>query len=241
MLCLISNTLPQSSLHPSTVLHHRHLLQTTCYRPPATDHLLQTTCYRPPATDHLLQTISCYSYTYSSAEKGKPNCNRLGTLSRGRGGGGLRSQYRIKVDTYLRFYKIHRYVITKIRKYVHAYTRTHLHAYTCTRTLTHLHTYTYTYTCTHLATHVHTYTYIHKLSYTHIYTRTYKCRSTCTCTCTCSHLNAYGINKKTDPWNINVIKLMVMYSLPLLSHLFLSCVTTQLVLRLILLTSIKHY
>ena len=33
MLCLISNTLPQlepSSLHSSTVLHHRHL-QTTCY------------------------------------------------------------------------------------------------------------------------------------------------------------------------------------------------------------------
>ena len=32
--CPISNTLPQleqSSLHPSTVLHHRHLLQTTCY------------------------------------------------------------------------------------------------------------------------------------------------------------------------------------------------------------------
>ena len=34
VLCLISNTLSQlepSSLHPSTVLHHRHLLQTTCY------------------------------------------------------------------------------------------------------------------------------------------------------------------------------------------------------------------
>ena len=34
LLCLISNTLPQleqSSLHPSTVLHHRLLLQTTCY------------------------------------------------------------------------------------------------------------------------------------------------------------------------------------------------------------------
>ena len=32
--CLISNTLPQleqSSLQPSTVLHHRHLLQTTSY------------------------------------------------------------------------------------------------------------------------------------------------------------------------------------------------------------------
>ena len=62
---------------PPAVPHHRHLLQTTCYRPPATttcyrppvtdhllqppatDHLLQTTCYRPPATDHLLQT-TCY-------------------------------------------------------------------------------------------------------------------------------------------------------------------------------------
>ena len=34
LLCLISNTLPQleqSSLHPSTVPHDRHLLQTTCY------------------------------------------------------------------------------------------------------------------------------------------------------------------------------------------------------------------
>ena len=34
LLCLISNTLPQleqSSLQPSTVLHHRHLLQTTSY------------------------------------------------------------------------------------------------------------------------------------------------------------------------------------------------------------------
>ena len=34
LLCLISNTLPQweqSSLHPSTVLQHRHLLQTTSY------------------------------------------------------------------------------------------------------------------------------------------------------------------------------------------------------------------
>ena len=34
LLCLISNTLPQleqSSFHPSTVLHHRHLLQTTNY------------------------------------------------------------------------------------------------------------------------------------------------------------------------------------------------------------------
>ena len=34
LLYLISNTLPQleqSSLQPSTVLHHRHLLQTTCY------------------------------------------------------------------------------------------------------------------------------------------------------------------------------------------------------------------
>ena len=34
LLCLISNTLPQleqSSLFPSTVLHHRLLLQTTCY------------------------------------------------------------------------------------------------------------------------------------------------------------------------------------------------------------------
>ena len=34
LLCLISNTIPQleqSSLHPSTVLHHRLLLQTTCY------------------------------------------------------------------------------------------------------------------------------------------------------------------------------------------------------------------
>ena len=34
LLCLISNTLPQleqSSLHPSTVLHHRHLLHTICY------------------------------------------------------------------------------------------------------------------------------------------------------------------------------------------------------------------
>ena len=33
-VCLISNTLPQlkqSSLQPSTVVHHRHLLQTTCY------------------------------------------------------------------------------------------------------------------------------------------------------------------------------------------------------------------
>ena len=33
-LCLISNTLPQlepSSLQPSTLLHHRHLLHTTCY------------------------------------------------------------------------------------------------------------------------------------------------------------------------------------------------------------------
>ena len=33
-LCLISNTLPQlepSSLQPPSVLHHRHLLQTTCY------------------------------------------------------------------------------------------------------------------------------------------------------------------------------------------------------------------
>ena len=34
LLCLISNTMPQleqSSLQPSTVLHHRHLLQTTSY------------------------------------------------------------------------------------------------------------------------------------------------------------------------------------------------------------------
>ena len=62
LLCPISNTLPQlepSSLQPPSVLHHRHLIQTTCYRPPATDHLLQTTCYRPPDTDHLLQT-TCY-------------------------------------------------------------------------------------------------------------------------------------------------------------------------------------
>ena len=34
LLCLISNTMPQleqSSLQPSTVLHHRHLLHTTSY------------------------------------------------------------------------------------------------------------------------------------------------------------------------------------------------------------------
>ena len=34
LLCLISNTLPhleQSSLQPPTVLHHRHLLQSTSY------------------------------------------------------------------------------------------------------------------------------------------------------------------------------------------------------------------
>ena len=34
LLCLISNTMPQleqSSLQPSTELHHRHLLQTTSY------------------------------------------------------------------------------------------------------------------------------------------------------------------------------------------------------------------
>ena len=42
-LCLISNTLPQlepSSLQPSTVLHHRHLLQTTCYNHLLILHLL---------------------------------------------------------------------------------------------------------------------------------------------------------------------------------------------------------
>ena len=99
------NTLPQleqSSLHPTTVLSHRLLLQTTCYRPPATDHLLQTTCYRPPATDHLLQTTcyrppatdhllqtTCYrppatttsifSYTSSSPVKENRSSNMLGT------------------------------------------------------------------------------------------------------------------------------------------------------------------
>ena len=53
-LCLISNTLPQleqSSLHPSTVLHHRHLLRTTCYGPPPTDHLLQSS--PTPTSSHL--------------------------------------------------------------------------------------------------------------------------------------------------------------------------------------------
>ena len=44
-LCLISYTLPQlepSSLQPSTVLHHRHLLQTTCY-----NHLLEKSTLQP--------------------------------------------------------------------------------------------------------------------------------------------------------------------------------------------------
>ena len=57
--------LEQSSLHPSTVLHHRLLLQTTCYRTPAT-------------------TISVYSYTSSYPGKKKRSSNKLGTpLSRG--------------------------------------------------------------------------------------------------------------------------------------------------------------
>ena len=43
LLCLISNTMPQleqSSLQPSTVLHHRHLLQTTSYNHLLLLHLL---------------------------------------------------------------------------------------------------------------------------------------------------------------------------------------------------------
>ena len=43
LLCLISNTLPQleqSSLNPSTVLHHRHLLQTTSFNHPLLLHHL---------------------------------------------------------------------------------------------------------------------------------------------------------------------------------------------------------
>ena len=66
LLCLISNTMPQleqSSLQPSTDLQHRHLLQTTFYRPPAT-------------------TISFYST--SSPEKENSSSNRLD----GGGGGG---------------------------------------------------------------------------------------------------------------------------------------------------------
>ena len=67
LLCLISSTLSQleqSSLHPSTVLHHRLLLQTTCY-----NHL------------RLLQHLPMSS-------KGKRRSNRLGTPLVG----GLRSQ-----------------------------------------------------------------------------------------------------------------------------------------------------
>ena len=43
LLCLISNTMPQleqSSLQPSTVLHHRHLLQTTSYNHLLLHHLI---------------------------------------------------------------------------------------------------------------------------------------------------------------------------------------------------------
>ena len=43
LLCLISNTMPQleqSSLQPSTDLHHRHLLQTTSYNHLLLLHLL---------------------------------------------------------------------------------------------------------------------------------------------------------------------------------------------------------
>ena len=68
LLCLISNTLPQleqSSLQPSTVLHHRHLLQTSSY-----NHLL--------LLHHLL---------ISRKEKTKQQQARTSPLSRG-----LRSQ-----------------------------------------------------------------------------------------------------------------------------------------------------
>ena len=50
--CLISNTLPQleqSSLHPSTVLDHRLLLQTTCYNHHLPQHISRkekTSSYR---------------------------------------------------------------------------------------------------------------------------------------------------------------------------------------------------
>ena len=68
LLCLISNTLPQfeqSSLHPSTVLHHCHLLQTTCY-------------------NHLLLLL----HLLISREE-NPSSNRLGTpLSQGVGAWG---------------------------------------------------------------------------------------------------------------------------------------------------------
>ena len=65
MYHLISNTLPQleqSSLHPSTVLHHRHLLQTTCY-------------------NHLLLLLH-----FLSSRKENPGSNRLGTPLKGGGG-----------------------------------------------------------------------------------------------------------------------------------------------------------
>ena len=69
LLCQISNTLPQldqSSLHPSTVLHHRHLLR-------------RATWY-----NHLRLLL----HLLSTRKEKKPSSNKLGTPL----AGGLRSQ-----------------------------------------------------------------------------------------------------------------------------------------------------